>query len=71
MVQDYMMRAYVRLADLVCLMHLRVVDRLRPCKWHNRPRGHLPYPVVAGDNRTLVNQPAADEKNTIRQINSS
>jgi hypothetical protein len=71
MVQDYMMRAYVRLADLVCLMHPRVVDQLRPCKLHNRPTGHLPYPVMAGDSHTLVNQRAVDEENTIRQIQLS
>jgi hypothetical protein len=66
MEQDYMMRAYVRLADLVSPMHPRVDDQLHPCKLHNRPRGHLPYPVVAGDNRTLVNQRAADVEITIR-----
>jgi hypothetical protein len=70
MVQDYMMRAYVRLGDLVCLMHPRVDDQLRPCKLHNRLRGHLPYPAVAGDNHTLVNQRAVDVEITIRQINT-
>ena len=68
MVQDYMMRASVRLADLVFPMHPRVDDQLRPCKSHNRPRDHLPYPVVADDNHTLVNQRAADVEITIRQI---
>jgi hypothetical protein len=71
MVQGYMMRAYVRLADLVCLMDPRVVDRLRPCKLHNPPRGHLPYPAVVGDNHNLVSQRAADVENTIRQMQLS
>ena len=67
--QDYMMRACVRLADLVCLMHPPVDDQLRPYKLHNRPRGHLPYPVVAGDSHILVNQRAADIEHTIRPSN--
>ena len=71
MVQGYMMRAYVRLSDLVCRLHPRVVDQLHPCKLHNRLTGHLPYPVVAGDNHTLVNQRAADMENAIRQMQLS
>ena len=64
MVRDYMMRAYARLADPVCLMHPRADDLWRPCKLRSHPRGHLPYLVVAGGNHSLVNPRAtnAEEK---------
>ena len=60
MAQGYMMRAYARLADPVCLMHPRADNLWRPCKLHNRPRGHLPYLVVAGGNHSLVNPQATN-----------
>jgi len=59
-VRGYMMRAHARLADPVCLMRPRAADLSRPCKLHNRPRGHPPYPVVAGGNHNLVNPRAAN-----------
>ena len=60
------MRACARLAEPVCLMHPLADDLSRPCKLHNHPRVHLPYPVVADDSHTPVNPRADNAEKSIK-----